>query len=197
MNQKTKQIGLAIVTGVLVLSGVVTSVTPVDAASKTVVKQQTKSKHQVRSDEALAKANLHFKKQRLHKPFASPMSGKVSSPHGDRVSPFGKGTMFHTGIAIVAKKGTSVKASYTGKVVQVKTDDVRGKYIVIEHNIKGKTFKSLYAHLDRQTVKVGQVVKQGSVIGNVGNTGRTTGTHLHFEIVDSSNVSIDPQKVMR
>lgn len=198
MKQTTKQIGFAVIAGALAIGGIATATTPVEAASKSVQKDKPakKSAKQVKADKALGKTKAHFKKYKLGKPFDKPVSGKITNPHGERKSPFGVGMQFHEGVDIAAKKGVAVKASYTGKIVEASSNEILGKHVVIEHELKGETFKTTYAHLDKYNVKVGQTVKQGRVIGKVGKTGRATGEHLHFEIEDEMGVSIDPEEIM-
>lgn len=90
---------------------------------------------------------------------------------------------FHTGLDIDAPMGTPVGASAPGVVVQVGTADGRfagyGNYILVEH---AQGYATLYGHLDRVVVAVGQTVQQLQLIGYVGSTGLSTGPHLHFEI---------------
>ena len=90
---------------------------------------------------------------------------------------------FHTGIDIDAPAGTPVGASAGGVVVQVGVSDGRfagyGNYVLIEHP---QGYATLYGHLDRVVVVVGQSVRQMQLIGYVGSTGLSTGPHLHFEI---------------
>ncbi len=106
---------------------------------------------------------------------------KITSYYGWR---FG-GTDFHTGIDIAGAgaNGQPVRASNDGKVVYVKDTYIYGvgygKYIIVDH---GGGYTTLYAHLQSIECYVGQTVKKGEIIGRVGNTGWSTGPHLHFEI---------------
>lgn len=104
-----------------------------------------------------------------------PVSGSVTSRFGSR---WGK---THKGIDIGASKGTKIKASASGTVVTSKTgyNGGYGNYMVISH---GNGVETAYGHCNALYVKVGQKVSQGEVIGEVGNTGRSFGSHLHFEI---------------
>ena len=108
--------------------------------------------------------------------FVWPASGSISSPFGWRPGEF------HTGIDIAASYGTAVRAADSGTVVQVLSDYWGyGKQIVIDHG-SGKTL-TRYAHLSAFAARVGQGVERGQVIGYVGSTGRSTGPHLHFEVI--------------
>ncbi|MCL5875776.1 MAG: M23 family metallopeptidase [Candidatus Dependentiae bacterium] len=109
----------------------------------------------------------------------------LSSFFGPRKHPNGT-WKFHHGIDMAALKGTPVKAAYTGMVIEARYGSGFGKTIVILHNNK---YKTRYAHLNDILVKVGQKVRQGEVIGRVGDTGMVRSTqrrgdpsHLHFEI---------------
>ena len=109
--------------------------------------------------------------------------GRVTSGFGNMKNPFTKKIVHHNGIDIAAPKGTEVSAAADGKVVATVKDAEKkkgpGKHILIQHAEGCETF---YSHLDEVLVKEGQDVKTGDVIGKVGETGMSTGTHLHFEI---------------
>lgn len=100
----------------------------------------------------------------------------------------------HPALDIARAVGTPVKAADSGYVVVAGwSNQGYGKYIVINH---GNGFQTLYAHLDQIYVSVGDVVGQGAVIGAMGNTGRSTGPHLHFEI-HKNGVKLNPQSFLR
>ena len=122
-----------------------------------------------------------------------PLSGykNLSSLYAGRIDPFTGRPATHTGIDIPAPKGTAIKAAKSGIVItSAYNRGGYGQYVVISHG-NGNT--TLYAHMvpGSQKVKVGDVVKQGQVIGQVGTSGRSTGYHLHFE-VRVNNVRVDP-----
>jgi len=106
---------------------------------------------------------------------------RVASGFGYRIDPFTKKRRFHYGMDFTAKRGTPVYATGNGIV---KRADNRssgyGKHIRIDH---GFGYVSLYAHLTKYSVRRGQRVKRGDIIGYVGNTGRSAGPHLHYEIL--------------
>lgn len=115
--------------------------------------------------------------------FIRPTEGKFTSGFGPRKSPTNSGLDYHYGIDIANVTGTPVKAAASGTIV--KTGVGGGGYgniVHIKHEINGKVMSTLYAHLSSSNVQVGDKVLQGQVIGKMGNTGRGTGPHLHFEI---------------
>ena len=123
--------------------------------------------------------------------FCSPLNGIVSSKFGARESKYQNVKGYHTGIDIVAQEGTSIVAAMEGIVELVSSEGDYGKHIKIRCN----NVYTLYAHCSKIFVKEGQIVAKGQKIANVGNTGNSTGPHLHFEIrVDERFV--DPAKIV-
>lgn len=116
--------------------------------------------------------------------FMLPVSGaRVTSPFGYRIHPIFKSRIFHTGIDYAIASGTPIKASNSGKVIYSGWYGGYGKVVIIDHGIyKGQSTSTLYAHMSRQAVSVGQTVSKGQVIGYVGSTGYSTGPHVHFEV---------------
>lgn len=113
----------------------------------------------------------------------------ISSYFGNRIDPFYKVSKFHSGIDFSAPKGTFVYASGDGKVVEASSQKSGyGKMITIDH---GFGYQTRYAHLNNFAVRKGQKVKRGQLIGYVGNTGKSTGNHLHYEVL-KNDVLIDP-----
>lgn len=108
---------------------------------------------------------------------------KITSPFGKRLDPFSKGYSDHFGVDLQGPTRNSVPiyAAMAGTVTRAVYHDSFGNYIMISHNEKN-TLYTLYAHLDSMKVKVGDKVKQGTVIGMMGKTGDATGIHLHFEV---------------
>lgn len=113
--------------------------------------------------------------------FISPLGGagaKLTSAFGWREDPFGSGQGApHEAIDLAIAEGTPIKAAAGGKVAVVATSPVYGRYIIIEHE---DNYQTMYAHLSVWSVRQGDQVVQGAKIGEVGNTGLSTGPHLHF-----------------
>ena len=105
---------------------------------------------------------------------------RIASGYGRRIDPYYKKPKFHYGVDFSAPKGTPIYATGDGRVA--KTQRSRrgfGNHIVIDH---GYGYESLYAHMTKYTVRKGQKVKRGDVIGYVGSTGKSTAPHLHYEV---------------
>ena len=117
-----------------------------------------------------------------------PTRGWISSRFGYRISPFTDRKEFHRGIDICARMGAPVLAPANGIVSSITSDYGHGKMLTITH---GNGLKTRYAHLSKILVKKGQQIKRGQKIALVGDTGRTTGPHLHYE-VHLNGVPIDP-----
>jgi len=114
---------------------------------------------------------------------------RVASGFGYRIDPFTKIRKKHYGMDFTAKKGTPVYATGNGVVKRAdNSSSGYGNHIRIDH---GFVYVSLYAHLSKYNVKRGQKVKRGDIIGYVGNTGRSIGPHLHYEIF-KDNQKINP-----
>ena len=116
--------------------------------------------------------------------------GRLSSPYGKRRHPILMYEIFHHGVDLAAPTNTPIVAAMDGVITQLGRKGGYGKYIRIRHS---DNFQSAYAHMNgyRQDLKVGSAVKRGEVIGYVGSTGRSTGPHLHFEIL-KKNKTVDP-----
>jgi murein DD-endopeptidase MepM/ murein hydrolase activator NlpD len=126
-------------------------------------------------------------------PAILPISNKdltrTASGFGWRIHPIYKISKFHYGMDFTAPSGTDVYATGNGVVAAViSTKRGLGNHIIINH---GFGYKSVYAHLDRANVKVGQKVSRGDVIGFVGSTGLSVAPHLHYE-VKLNDVNVDP-----
>lgn len=118
--------------------------------------------------------------------FDWPLNGNITSPYGWRK------TGFHRGVDIAAPEGTVIKAADDGTVLE---SGYRGKYgntVIIRHNAEIQT---LYAHASQLLVTKGEAVQQGEPIAKIGSTGRSTGPHLHFEIIVDGERQ-DPQEYL-
>lgn len=107
-----------------------------------------------------------------------PVLGQISSGFGSRRSYSGK-QRFHAGVDIYAPVGAPVYAAETGQAIKAGYDGGYGYCILIYH---GGNFATFYAHLSGFAIAIGQFVQKGQLIGYVGTTGYTTGSHLHFEV---------------
>ncbi len=126
--------------------------------------------------------------------FRWPVRGRISSGFGMRRDPFTGTRRFHNGIDIVNRPGTPVNAAMSGRVVHVENQPGNyGKFVIMRHP---RGYQTLYAHLDRITVSSGQYLSQGQRVGLLGNTGRSTGPHLHFSILENGQF-IDPMRHLR
>ena len=109
-----------------------------------------------------------------------PVRGAVNSEFGMRQSPWTKAPEFHGGLDIGANRGTAVHAPAAGTVVFTGTQPEYGTAVIVDH---GQDIKSLYGHLSQVAVQAGQKVERGALLAYTGNTGRSSGPHLHYEIL--------------
>lgn len=105
--------------------------------------------------------------------------GAYTSNFGWRIDPFTGQSAMHEGVDFMAEPGTAIHASAGGVVVYADTHAQYGNMVEVDH---GNDIVTRYAHASRLTVRVGQVVRRGDIIAEVGHTGRSTGNHLHFEV---------------
>jgi murein DD-endopeptidase MepM/ murein hydrolase activator NlpD len=108
-----------------------------------------------------------------------PVAGWLSSAYGSRRDPFTGAPDFHAGLDIAADRGEAVKATANGTVESAGYSGSYGNLVVLSHGF-GMTTR--YGHLARMTVRAGQQIRRGDVIGYVGSTGRSTSSHLHYEV---------------
>lgn len=118
-----------------------------------------------------------------------PVDGVVSSPFGLRRDPLGEGHRFHEGIDIAASPGSPIRAVAAGRVVFSGWVEGYGNLIAVDH---GKGMVTRYAHTEANLVSVGEEVVAGQEIALVGNSGRATGPHLHFEVLRNGR-PVDPR----
>jgi murein DD-endopeptidase MepM/ murein hydrolase activator NlpD len=121
-----------------------------------------------------------------------PVRGILSSGFGVRTSPFTDTPVFHHGLDIIARTGVQVRAAAAGKVVRSGYESLFGNVVVLEH---GYGYRSLYAHLGERLAAAGDIVQKGDPVGTVGDTGRTTGPHLHFE-VHVNGLAVNPSRFL-
>jgi hypothetical protein len=124
-----------------------------------------------------------------------PIMGPITSSFGQREDPIlgnGEGE-FHTGIDISAPNGVPIRATGDGTVQEAQMSNGYGREVVIDH---GHGVETVYGHMSGFAVIAGQTVVRGQVIGYVGHSGRTTGSHLHYE-VRIRNTPVNPHKYLR
>ncbi|MBP7766052.1 MAG: M23 family metallopeptidase [Deltaproteobacteria bacterium] len=122
-----------------------------------------------------------------------PVRGWVTSEFGTRDNPFGSGTEFHKGIDIATRMGKEIQAPADGLVVEVAYRSDDGNIVKIDH---GHGVVTSYAHLSRAAVKQGVRIKRGDVLGFVGDTGRSTGAHVHYAVY-VNDVPVNPRKYLK
>ena len=112
-------------------------------------------------------------------PVSPPTKGRVTSNFGYRRHPISRNYSLHQGIDIASTRNTSIYSTAEGKVVFSGRKVGYGKTIIVDH---GNGYKTLYAHVAKLLVCKGETVKQGAQIAKMGSTGKSTSTHLHYEI---------------
>ena len=161
--------------------------------------------HQMRSDIERLKAEAVTQEESLselekllqtrrealtHTPSIWPVMGWVTSGFGFRTNPFTGLSQMHEGLDISNRTGTLVVAPADGIVSDIGNDLVHGRILVVSH---GFGITSRFSHLNKVLVKVGQKVKRGDKIAEVGMTGKTTGPHLHYE-VRLNGIPVNPMR---
>lgn len=126
-------------------------------------------------------------------PLGRPVPGRISSKFGPRKDPLVKRNGFHPGIDFRGHTGDEIRSTADATVKKATRNKVLGRYIILSH---GNGFETIYAHMHKTLVKKGEHVKRGKVIGQIGNTGRSTGSHLHYG-VRYNGKSIDPMKYLQ
>lgn len=126
-------------------------------------------------------------------PSRLPLRSGLNSPFGPRLSPWTGEPEFHVGVDLAANPGTPVKATAAGVVRFAGTTEVYGHNVVLDH---GAGIATRYGHLQKIGVTRGQRVERGQLIGLTGNTGRSTGPHLHYEVLVDGR-PVDPRRLAR
>ncbi len=122
-----------------------------------------------------------------------PVKGWITSDFGSRESPFSSGVEFHKGMDIATRFGKEVLATADGLVIDASFHTQDGNLVKIDH---GHGLVTAYAHLSKITAKYGMRVKRGDVIGYVGDTGRSTGSHLHYAVF-VNKVPVNPRRYLK
>lgn len=123
-------------------------------------------------------------------PAISPVKGWVTSKFGYRISPFTGKREFHKALDIGARKKSSIVATAKGVITYTGTKGLLGRIVIIDH---GHGVVTRYGHIHKALKKRGETVKRGDKIALVGNTGRTTGSHVHYEVL-LNGIPVNPMK---
>ena len=122
-----------------------------------------------------------------------PVKGWITSEFGSRESPFSSGAEFHKGLDIATRMGKEVVAAADGLVVEAEYNTNDGNIVKIDHS---HGLSTAYAHLARLAVKQGVRIKRGDLVGYVGDTGRSTGSHLHYAVF-INKIPVNPRKYLQ
>lgn len=122
-----------------------------------------------------------------------PVKGRISSDFGPRTHPITGVASNHNGIDIAAPTGTPIVAPKSGRVISIYSTATGGLQMVVEH---AGGWRSGYAHLSETIAKVGEDVMKGETIAKVGNTGASTGPHLHFTITSPNGKKVNPENLL-
>lgn len=125
-------------------------------------------------------------------PLGYPVNGKITSGFGRRRDPFNNQPSFHSGIDFKGRVGSKIEATADGKVVDSGYDSGYGQYVLVAH---GNGYETMFAHLSKRLLTKGAKVKRGDIVGLMGNTGRSTGPHLHYE-VRVNGKAVNPRKFL-
>lgn len=129
------------------------------------------------------------------KPKGVPLTAKdteITSGFGFRSNPFGWGYEFHQGIDFVAAYGSPVYATASGTVIKAEWEPGYGNHVIVDH---GYSIETLYAHLSEMKVESGDRLDPHQIIGYLGNTGRSSGPHLHYSVFRNGQ-QVDPKKYL-
>jgi murein DD-endopeptidase MepM/ murein hydrolase activator NlpD len=131
----------------------------------------------------------------VSRPVGTPIAGQsdTSSRYGLRANPFGHGHEFHNGIDFIADTGTPVLATAPGRVEAAGYEGPNGNRVSIDH---GFGYRSVFAHLSKVSVKAGEQVQRGQIVGLSGNTGRSSGPHLHYTLYYRGQ-TLDPARYLK
>jgi murein DD-endopeptidase MepM/ murein hydrolase activator NlpD len=165
----------------------------VTSVTKTIQNLLTRINAQRSSYQEVAQLVKDKEKLLAHTPAIQPVSNKnlnrIASGFGYRIDPIYKTTRLHAGLDFAAPQGSPIYATANGRVETAgNTGNGYGNHVIINHDYG---YKTLYGHMVRVKVKVGQTVIRGEVIGWVGSTGKSTGPHCHYEVIKNGQ-QIDP-----
>ena len=122
-----------------------------------------------------------------------PVIGHLTASFGERMDPFSGEGAFHTGVDIASQYGDAVRVTADGVVIEAGDRAGYGRLVVVDHGFGVTTW---YGHLSSFNVMVGEQIKRGDTIGNVGVSGRSTGPHVHYE-VRINGAPVNPMRYLR
>lgn len=117
-----------------------------------------------------------------------PVAGPITSHFGERIHPVHGGHDEHRGVDIAVPVGTPVRLPFAGRVFEVGESPTLGRYVIVEHP---SGYRSLFAHLSEVSVETGTALRAGEPVARSGNTGRSTGPHLHYGLYRDGH-AVDP-----
>jgi len=136
----------------------------------------------------------YYKEVMQYVPIGKPLwSLWVSSAYGTRSDPFKRSKATHKGVDLASRAGNQIRTKAKGKVIRSEFTSGYGNLVVIDH---GNGFKTKYAHMRKNYVKKGDFVEYDDVVGEVGSTGRSTGPHLHYEVLYKDR-DVDPMPFIK
>ena len=148
-----------------------------------------------RQSDLLVLAESRLLSRRLEQtlaPRVRPVEVAIGSGFGVRIDPFSGRTALHTGLDFAAPVGTPIRAAAGGRVIEAQHDGAYGLALKIDH---GQGLVTRYAHSSEILVRPGELVRRGQTVARVGSTGRSTGPHLHFEVL-LEGVQQDPARFL-
>ncbi len=143
-------------------------------------------------DELIYRADKYLKAI-SYLPFGDPVDGTITSRFGKRIDPVNGKKAFHSGVDIRANKGDKIYATADGVVRKALKNGGHGNYVLIDH---GNGYTTSFSHMQAFLVKKGERVSRGQLIGLVGDTGRSTGAHLHYQI-NLDDKPLNPYQFMK
>jgi murein DD-endopeptidase MepM/ murein hydrolase activator NlpD len=169
--------------------GIVTASKPLDDVDSLLAYVREES----RRLRALAEATRATGSMLAAIPVKLPLRGGLTSLFGPRLSPWTRQPEFHAGVDMAAAPGTPVKVTSSGIVKHAGPADGYGVAVYVDH---GHGIETRYGHLQKASVTRGQRVERGDVVGLSGNTGRSTGPHLHYEVLMNGR-PVDPRRLAK
>lgn len=150
--------------------------------------QATALEKQIKNRKINQTGNVTVGETTTTKAKVSGFDGRLTSKQGYRTHPVTGKRTYHAGIDLASPLGTRLDSNVNGKVIKQDYNSISGNYVQIQDSNGVKHF---FGHLQKALVKVGDIVKTGQQIGKIGSTGRSTGSHLHYEVKDKNGKQLD------